>query len=291
MTQTMTILVHFAKVCLRILTGRYTYSKWELLGCYLRLMGTSVAYHKIRSHKKSGQDVSCTTRIFDYTVHFTSYPQLINLFEEIFIFQVYHFTSDRMQPLIVDCGSHLGISILYFKKLYPHSEILGFEPHPETFQFLKKNIEINGLPGVSIYNIALSNFEGKSPFFIKQPRNTLVSGIVGSPGATVVAKVDTRRLSNFIPRATDLLKIDVEGSETEILIDLIQSGKIKLVRKMIGEYHPNAARLSLEEMIAKLEATNFTCEHNRDNIHPGANESMIYCFQNPDIRFGTSLPA
>ena len=33
----------------------------------------------------------------------------------------------------------IGLSIFYFKSIYPDSTILGFEPNPENFEILKKN--------------------------------------------------------------------------------------------------------------------------------------------------------
>jgi hypothetical protein len=45
------------------------------------------------------------------------------------------------------------------------------------------------------------------------------------------------RLSQFISKAVDLLKLDVEGAEFEVLEDLVLSGKIALVQSMMIEYH------------------------------------------------------
>jgi tRNA1(Val) A37 N6-methylase TrmN6 len=55
-------------------------------------------------------------------------------------------------PYIIDCGSHIGISIMFFKKHYPDSTILSFEPDPDIFQLLKKNITINKLNNVTLIN-------------------------------------------------------------------------------------------------------------------------------------------
>ena len=56
-----------------------------------------------------------------------------------------------------------------------------------------------------------------------------------------------------------LLKMDVEGSEMEILTELNASGKLKLIREMCIEYHhhidPESDRLS--EFLALLEQNGF----------------------------------
>jgi hypothetical protein len=42
--------------------------------------------------------------------------------------QKYFFAADSRSPRIIGCGSHIGMSILDFKKIYPQARILGFEP-------------------------------------------------------------------------------------------------------------------------------------------------------------------
>ena len=43
------------------------------------------------------------------------------------------------QPLIVDCGSNIGASILWFHSRYPDAHILGIEPAPDNFELLRRN--------------------------------------------------------------------------------------------------------------------------------------------------------
>jgi len=208
---------------------------------------------------------------------FTSYPQLINLFEEIFVFETYYFASSVAEPFIIDCGSHLGVSILYFKKLYPFGTVLGFEPHANTFSLLQSNINNNQLRDVSIYNVALAGHEGKSAFYIHPSDNTLTPGLHHGDAKSEAGEVETRKLSGFINRQVDLLKIDVEGSETEILRDLLSSGKIGFIREIILEYHPEFAKTTLDQLLQDLKVAGFSCVYERDQLHPGATEWMIRC--------------
>jgi hypothetical protein len=53
--------------------------------------------------------------------------------------------------------------------------------------------------------------------------------------------VEARRLSSFITGPVDLLKLDVEGAEHRVICDLIKSGKIAHLRRMIIEYHHHIA--------------------------------------------------
>src|ERR1700747_2328431 len=39
--------------------------------------------------------------------------------------------------IILDVGSNIGASIIYFHQHFPGANIFGFEPHPDTFRILK----------------------------------------------------------------------------------------------------------------------------------------------------------
>lgn len=52
------------------------------------------------------------------------------LFNELFADACYSFRAQTDSPLIFDCGSNIGLSILFFKKLYPKARVIGFEPDP-----------------------------------------------------------------------------------------------------------------------------------------------------------------
>src|SRR6266436_3162621 len=54
---------------------------------------------------------------------------------------------------ILDIGSNIGASIIYFQHQFPDAEIFGFEPHPDTFRILQKNVA--QLPGVTVFNYGL----------------------------------------------------------------------------------------------------------------------------------------
>ena len=53
--------------------------------------------------------------------------------EEIFDQQIYRFNTSNSKPYIVDCGANIGLSIIYFKQLFPNAEIVAFEPDEKIF--------------------------------------------------------------------------------------------------------------------------------------------------------------
>ena len=55
--------------------------------------------------------------------------------------------------VILDIGSNIGASVLYFHERFPSAKIYGFEPHPETFRILQANVD--AIPSVEVFNYAL----------------------------------------------------------------------------------------------------------------------------------------
>ena len=184
---------------------------------------------------------------------------LKQLYREIFVRQHYYFRSNSEAPLILDCGANLGMASLYFKWLYPAARIMAFEPDPDTFQLLVKNIASNGLD-IQAHNCALWDKDEDLDFFIddREPGSLLMSAYASRINGKCI-RVQARKLSDFIEEQVDFLKIDVEGSEQRILEELIGSGKIANVRQMVVEYHHRIAhhKSSLAEFLRLLEQAGF----------------------------------
>jgi FkbM family methyltransferase len=173
---------------------------------------------------------------------FVNRDEFEKIYTDIFNNGDYHFESDHADPHIIDCGSHIGISVLYFKHLYPNARIIAFEPHPENFKLLQQNVKQNNLRGVWLLNAAVADTHGEVEFFINQdPQNwwTLSGSInpnkVISESTPSQIQSKSMTLSSFINDSVDLIKLDVQSLEQSILediqADLTHVSQIKL------EYH------------------------------------------------------
>ena len=98
--------------------------------------------------------------IAGYKINFLDYGFFNHLFHEVFMNQEYFFTTENKKPLIVDCGSNIGMSIAYFKLLYPSSRIISFEPNDDAFLCLEQNIKENNIQSVEINMKAVSETKG-----------------------------------------------------------------------------------------------------------------------------------
>ncbi len=179
-------------------------------------------------------------KILGFKMRFFDLNDFVTLFEEIFIHCDYKFHTENKKPVILDCGSNIGLSVIYFKLLYPESQITAFEAHGPAHSLLKLNILENNISGVTIINRALHSVSGKKMWFYSNSANpgalgmTLVSG---KPGHDRKDPVVSAVLSAYIKGRIDFVKMDIEGAETEVLPEIFKKGRAKYLNRMIVEYH------------------------------------------------------
>ncbi|QCK15377.1 FkbM family methyltransferase [Mangrovivirga cuniculi] len=203
------------------------------------LYDLSRLYYYSWKNRKANRDHSIFYK--NFRIKTPDVPLLINLINEIFLEETYFFKCESNNPFIIDCGANIGMASLYFKSLYPGSEILSFEANPEMYAYLKDNIEINDLKDISAFNAALSSKSGEATLYIPEKSPYLNPGIIKENINSKEIKVNAVCLSDYINEKTiDLLKIDIEGSENMVIKDLVNSGKIDLIKKIICEFHPKA---------------------------------------------------
>jgi len=193
--------------------------------------------------------------LFNRQIHFTDEFWFFHSLQEIFIERVYLFKSQKNSPLIIDCGANIGLSIIYFKQLFPESAIVAFEPDPLNFQILKNNIEKYDFTNVQLLNKAVWKKDDVLTFS--------ASGSVGSRLVDVNSdseksiKVESVALSRFLSNnQVDFLKIDIEGAEYEVLFSC--KDKLSNVQNIFIEYHsmPNE-RQSLADILNLLQQAGF----------------------------------
>jgi FkbM family methyltransferase len=198
-------------------------------------------------------------RIFDMSVNYFDRAPLLSMFIEIFMRQEYAFVARTESPLIVDAGANIGLATLFFKHRYPDARILAFEPEPETFAMLQRNVSGNHLSDVSLFQLALGRDNG-SVRLQGSPGNlatTTLEGVWDDP--LTDSLVEAARLSSFIDEPVDMLKLDIEGAEQAVLEDLVAASKLHLIREMVVEYHHHIApeESSLGDLLALLDANGF----------------------------------
>jgi FkbM family methyltransferase len=184
---------------------------------------------------------------------------------EIFIQDAYVLKETKEPIQVLDCGANIGMALLYIKLRAPNAVVKCFEPNPEAQAVLKKNIGANSWgESVQVVPYALGLEEGTVDFFVHAGRPTSSSGsilpeFVGTKGREAnTFKVEIKKLSNYIEGTIDFLKIDIEGGEFAVIEDLLQSGKMALVKATQIEFHYHIPLLRpLGDMLHPLEEAGF----------------------------------
>ncbi|MEO8404427.1 MAG: FkbM family methyltransferase [Chitinophagaceae bacterium] len=151
----------------------------------------------------------------------------------------------RKDDLFVDIGANIG-SYTVLAGAHVGSSVVAIEPVPATFQHLKNNIAINQInSNVSACNFALGNQKGQISF--TSTLDTMNHVATGSEANTIQVPVDT--LDNILGKEKDpiLLKIDVEGFETDVLNGADATLKKNQLKAIIIELNGSGAKYGYNE--------------------------------------------
>lgn len=178
-----------------------------------------------------------------WTIHAWRAAELQYLLEEIFEAEEYACDPGRPDPWILDCGSNIGVALLYFRTRFPQARIVAFEPDPACFQALERNVEANGLTGVELHNAAVGGEAGTLRFYQDASRPGSLQGSISRERAREgrPVEVPARTLSPFLEEHPGaVVKMDIEGSEVAVLRELAASGALSRAGPLLVEYHHNA---------------------------------------------------
>ncbi len=185
------------------------------------------------------------------------------LFSEIFVKNEYFFQTNSKAPIIFDCGSNIGVSVFYFKWLYPKSIIHAFEADPITVELLKKNIQRNRLENVFVHHVALSEKDGSVDFYTDpEHAGSLKMSMLQRGSGCAPVQVPARTLTSFFKEnelIVDFLKMDIEGAEQTVVREAFSSGVLKKVRAATIEFHHHISdkNAHLADFLQILEQANF----------------------------------
>jgi FkbM family methyltransferase len=166
----------------------------------------------------------------------------------------YYVPSALRPKTILDIGSNIGASIIYFHRRFPDAKIFGFEPHPDTFRILQENVA--HLRGVTVFNFGLGATHqrvavraDKVNFGAFNTRGCFKDR--GQPATPIECEV--RRLDDVLREIgitqVDLIKIDCEGAEADVFSTLPDE-VLNHCQWIVGEFHDYTGF----EVLARLAA-------------------------------------
>lgn len=164
--------------------------------------------------------------------------------------------------IFVDVGAHLGnfSRDIYIKY---NCTIYAIEPLKDNFDIMSKNLSI--YPKIICINSALSNFDGETYISNLGASSSLFNRNEGG----VSSKISVKSFSTFVKEESldiiDLVKMNIEGSEYELLDEIIESGCINKIKHLQIQFHNfvNDAQIKRNTIRNKLKLT-----HNNNFNYP-----------------------
>lgn len=192
---------------------------------------------------------------------------------------------------VVDLGAHIGYFTLLAARLVGEKgRVFAFEPAPDNFALLTKNIATNGYKNVVPIQKAVSNKIGQVKLILLDSGThyTCYSG-----GKEEFITVESLTLDEFIKEKKlpiDFIKMDIEGGEMAALngmSNLIKKNKnLKIVTEFCP-YYLRRAGSSPEEFLYKLVAYGFklhVIDENEKSIDQADATSLLQaCLDNKII--------
>jgi FkbM family methyltransferase len=184
----------------------------------------------LRDRLLGPRDVKLRIRYGRLDVPWTVGPKSdFEVLNEVLVLRCYERGLPPTEPAtILDLGSHMGASILFWRERYPDSRVVAVEPDPVTFGRLRRNV--GSMRGVELRNVAVAQEDRPVQFFSAQ--QGWVSSLWGTGKPVWVTGRSFRALVQDVGKV-DLLKVDMEGAEEYILDDCA----LHNVSAIVGEYH------------------------------------------------------
>jgi FkbM family methyltransferase len=198
---------------------------------------------------------------------------LLNLIDDIWRINVYTPLDFQILPddLVVDIGANVGVFSTYAAK-QTKNKVYAFEPYPDNFETLVKNISRNNLNNIQPQSYAISAYSGIVKLYVAKNKagNLLFNrNIEGKMDEHIEVKSLTLQKAmdlNHI-KHIDFLKMDCEGAEFGIIMNTPKD-YIRKVNKISMEFHNNVNDHSHDFLVQILKDCDFKVDLSWNGTSP-----------------------
>ncbi len=191
-----------------------------------------IPFNEYRKVKNAAPFTAGSITLFGDQIHFSDNIGLLHSVREIFGDEVYKFRAKSDAPHIIDAGANIGLSVIYFRRLYPRATVVAYEPDREIFGMLRKNV--GGYPGVELHEAAAWTHDTELTFFSEGSLAGSVTTDFLNKGVSTTVRAESLK-KQIRKRPVDFLKIDIEGAENTVLFDI--EDELAQVDTLFFEYH------------------------------------------------------
>lgn len=160
---------------------------------------------------------------------------------------------------IIDLGSNIGMSILYFDKKYPKAKFIAVEPDKDNYRILSTNTRfLRDQDRIKYLNGFISNEDGEAAIDRTNGAMGFKKAEVGEGTESIPCFSMERLFNDFNHETYHILKADIEGSEK----DLFRTCKswIHKIKYLIVETHaPYTSQLLIADI--KANGVNIKTHH------------------------------
>ncbi|MBK8783844.1 MAG: FkbM family methyltransferase [Anaerolineales bacterium] len=153
---------------------------------------------------------------------------------------------------VLDIGANIGWYSLQIAAAFPSVKVLAFEPIPNTYNYLKQNVELNNAANITIHNFGFWNKADTLTFYFYPEGSGNASAVnVSEKESVEEIQCPVTRLDDFVIESNlhvDFIKCDVEGAEKFVFegaVEMLHRDKpivyTEMLRKWAAkfDYHPN----------------------------------------------------
>lgn len=143
---------------------------------------------------------------------------------------------------VLDIGANVGVTALYFSQIFPNAEIFAFEPAPDNFAVLQKNVA--NCKRIRAFNFALGAADATLELFASDNPVNFGGYSLHAAGSDTSKKVSipVRNVAGVLREigvaSVDVIKVDTEGAEWDILTAFPEP-VLRSAKYITGELHGN----------------------------------------------------
>lgn len=158
--------------------------------------------------------------------------------------------TDFSPQVILDIGASTGMSSLFFHSRFPDADIYAYEPAQLSHDCLIKNTD--GISRIQTFNYGLLDRDEELTLHhnVDGPTGNSIAPQNNIPGAEEVIQVRSAAtaVDQLGIERIDILKIDTEGAELRILVDL--QNWLSKVEVIFIELHSDRVRAYVDRLLA-----------------------------------------
>ncbi len=138
----------------------------------------------------------------------------LECFNQMFVYKNYELEKELKPKLIIDGGSNIGFSSIYFSIKYPNAKIIAIEPDKKNYIKLLENIK--RFKNIFPLNVGLWNKE--TYLRIINPKGDTMGFITEETSKKSNDSIKAMNINSLLKKEDkiDILKLDIEGSEREV---------------------------------------------------------------------------